>query len=224
MLMSIERLEPDPLIDSLVADLDSVEPRRAGREMLLIAGLILVELLVFVMLREARPDMPEAMTTPAFWWKAATFAVIGGLSVTALLVSLDPATTNNGRLSALWRGLAITAPLALALGWIIDAGASGSHALAARLEWRDGLDCLLNVGLLSLPLVLVFGMLMRRGAPTQPARTSAAAGLAAAGFGAFVFAFHCPHDDPLYVMVWYGGAVLIVAGLARLVLPRIARW
>ncbi len=65
---------------------------------------------------------------------------------------------------------------------------------------------------------------MRRGAPTQPTRTAAAAGLAAAGFGAFVFAFHCPHDDPLYVAVWYGGAVLAVTGLARLILPRLTRW
>jgi hypothetical protein len=141
-----------------------------------------------------------------------------------MLTSLDPATTTARRLAGFWRGIAIAAPAALALGWLIDAGASGRSALVARLEWRDGVDCLVNIALLTLPLVLAFGVLMRRGAPTQPGRTSAAAGLAAAGFGAFVFAFHCPHDDPLYVAVWYGGAVLAVTGAARLLLPRLTRW
>lgn len=222
--MSIERLHPDPLIDALVADLGSVAPRRPAYEVLLIAGLIGVELLLFVTLRTLRPDMPAAMATPAFWWKSGAFAVIAVLAAAAMLVSLDPAAANQRRSARLWRWLGLAAPLALALGWLIDAGASDRAALLARLQWREGVDCLLNVGLLSLPLVLLLGVLMRRGASTQPARTAAAAGLAAAAFGAVIFALHCPHDDPLYVAVWYGGGVLAVAGLARGVLPRLTRW
>jgi hypothetical protein len=217
-------MQTDFLIDQLVADLDPVRPRSRGREAVMLAGLILVEILLFLTLQELRPDMPEAMATAAFWWKSGSFAVIAILAAAAMLTSLDPATTTPRRLAGLWRGLAIFAPVALVLGWLIDAGASGRADLLARLEWRDGVDCLANIALLTLPLVLAFGLLMRRGAPTQPGRTSAAAGLAAAGFGAFVFAFHCPHDDPLYVAVWYGGAVLAVTGLARLVLPRLVRW
>jgi len=60
--------------------------------------------------------------------------------------------------------------------------------------------------------------------PTLPSRSAGAAGLAAAGIGAWVFAFYCDHDDPLYVAVWYGVAVLGVSGLTRLVLPRLIRW
>ncbi len=220
--MSIDT--PNAFLDGLAADLGAVKPRQPGREAMLIAVLIVAELVLFSVLHDLRPDMPAAMETPAFWWKSASFAIIAALAAAAMLVSLDPATTTARQLSGLWRALAVAAPLALATGWLIDAGASGRNALLARLEFREGLDCLANIGLLSLPLVLAFGLLMRRGAPTQPARTAAAAGLAAAGFGAFVFAFHCPHDDPLYVAMWYGGGVLAVAGLARLVLPRLTRW
>ncbi len=161
--MSIERLHPDPLIDALVADLGSVAPRRPAYEVLLIAGLIGVELLLFVTLRTLRPDMPAAMATPAFWWKSGAFAVIAVLAAAAMLVSLDPAAANQRRSARLWRWLGLAAPLALALGWLIDAGASDRAALLARLQWREGVDCLLNVGLLSLPLVLLLGVLMRRG-------------------------------------------------------------
>jgi hypothetical protein len=222
--MPTDLAAPDPLIDALVADLGAVTPRRWTHEVALLAGLIVIEAALFVSLNALRDDMPRAMASMAFWWKAGSFGLIALIAAAAMLVSLDPATTHARRLSGLWRALGLVAPAALALGWLIDAGASGRAALLARLEWQEGLDCLANIGLLSLPLVLALAVLMRRGAPTRPDRTATAAGLAAAGFGSFVFAFHCPHDDPLYVAVWYGGAVLAVTGLARTILPRLVRW
>ncbi len=222
--MPTEIMPRDPLIDALVADLAVVRPRRWTREALLLGGLVAVEILLFVAIRGVRPDMPQAMDGMAFWWKAASLLVFAGLSAAAVLVSLDPAVTTARRLAPLRRALALAAPVALVLGWLIDAGAAGSAALLARLDWRDGVDCLANVAILALPLVAMLALLMRRGASTRPAQTAMAAGLAAAGFGAFIFAFHCSHDDPLYVAVWYGGAVLMVALLSRLVLPRLVRW
>jgi hypothetical protein len=214
----------DPLIDGLVADLGPVRPRRWQLEAAMLAGLALVEMLLFITVIGVRSDMPEAMGAMNFWWKSGSLAALALLSAAAVLVSLDPATTTARRLSPLWRALAIAVPVLLAMGWLLDAGAAGRAVLIARLDWREGLDCLKNVGILSLPPVIALGLLMRRGASTQPGRTALAAGLAAAGLGAFVFAFHCDHDDPLYVAVWYGGAVAGVAGLARLILPRLTRW
>ena len=216
-------MQTEQLIDKLVADLPPVRPRSRMQEIAVVAGLLLLEILLFALLRDARPDMPQAMATPASWWKSAGFGLFAALAAAAMLVSLDPATPQR-HIAGLWRTLAIAAPSVLALGWLIDAGASGRTALLARLDWRDGADCFVNIIVLTLPLILVFAVLMRRGAPTKPTRTAAAAGLAAAASGAFVFAFQCPHDDPLYVAVWYGGAVVTVAGLSRLLLPRLARW
>jgi hypothetical protein len=49
-------------------------------------------------------------------------------------------------------------------------------------------------------------------------------GLAAAAWGAFVFVFACPSNDPLYIAVWYSLGCGIVTAISRLVLPRLSRW
>jgi hypothetical protein len=78
--------------------------------------------------------------------------------------------------------------------------------------------------LLSLPAMAALGVLMRRGAPTDIGGTSLTAGIAAAAWGAFVFVFACPADDPLYIAVWYVVGCGLVTMFARVVLPRLASW
>jgi hypothetical protein len=67
-------------------------------------------------------------------------------------------------------------------------------------------------------------LLMRRGAPTDTRGTSLLVGLAAAAWGAFVFVFACPFNDPLYIAVWYSVGCGTVTLLSRFVLPRLAHW
>ncbi|KAB7647612.1 NrsF family protein [Polymorphobacter fuscus] len=215
---------PDRLIDRLVADLVIVTPPRPMRDAWRVAALVVAEMLVFGLWRGANPDLPWLLESPAFWWKLLGFGLIGTASVLFLLASLDPALTMARRQASLWRATAITAAGVMAVGWRIDAAIPGTSELSARLEWREGLDCLANILLLALPLLLALGLLVQRGAPTRPGRTAVAAGLGAAGLATFVFALHCPHLDVVYIAAWYGGAVLVVAGLARLLLPRLARW
>jgi len=78
--------------------------------------------------------------------------------------------------------------------------------------------------LLSIPPLLALAVLGQRGAPTDLRRTPLLIGLAAAAWGAFVFVFACPFNDPLYILTWYGLACGIVTLVARLVLPRLAHW
>ena len=222
--MTSDLFAPDSLIDGLVADLRPAPPRRVWREAAFLAGLVVAELIVFLVLRDLRPDIGDAMTSMAFWWKLLSLMALALLAAAATLVSLDPATTTLRETTGVWRALALAATVILAIGWAIDAGAPGDATLAARLGWREGGKCLAAILLLSLPLIMVFGVLMRKGASTHPRRTASAAGLAAAGLAAGVFALHCPHDDPLYIVVWYGSAAGLVGGLARTVLPRLLRW
>jgi hypothetical protein len=82
----------------------------------------------------------------------------------------------------------------------------------------------MHIVTLSIPAMVALALLMRRGAPGDNRASALAAGAAGAAWGALVFAFKCPHDDPLYIMVWYavGGSIVVFA--ARLVLPLLSRW
>jgi len=77
---------------------------------------------------------------------------------------------------------------------------------------------------LSIPPAVAFGVLARGGTPTDHAGTTLAAGLSSAAWGAFVFAFGCPSDAPLYIAVWYTVDSSIVTIVGRAVLPRLPRW
>ena len=71
----------DSLVDSLVAALAPVRPRRAWRDGILVLVLALTELTLVLMFSRPRPDLLVAMHGPMFWWKMASclaLALTGG--------------------------------------------------------------------------------------------------------------------------------------------------
>jgi hypothetical protein len=213
-------MRTDVLIDRLISELKPVRRRTALRDAIVLVVLCAVELGLFLALGLMRPDMPMAMHLPSFWWKLASLGLIALVSGTVAIVSLDPVRSPR-------RGLRWTAALivvCLAIGWILDASRDGYSVLLARLDWPSGLQCLYKMVVLSVPAVIGLGLLMRRGAPTNGGGTALAAGLAAAAWGAFVFVFTCPFDDPFYVAVWYSLGCGTVTLFARFTLPRLTRW
>lgn len=208
------------LIDRLTADLRPVRRRSPRRDLLLLLALGVAETIFYLLLRGMRPDMDAAMVEPSFWWKAGSLAVLVVVGGVTAFGSFDPAGSPRRGL----RAAGIVAALVLASGWMIDAAGDGGQVLLDRLAWRDGIDCLFAVVVLSLPPILALGLMMRRGAPTDPRRTASAVGLTAAAWGGLVFVFRCPHDDPLYIVFWFAASILLVVLAARLILPRLARW
>ena len=208
------------LVDRLVSDLKPVRPRSVAREGLILVGIGCVEFALFVAMGAMRPDMPAAMDQPSFWWKLASLGMIAGLSGAVALLSFDPVESPRRGLRWLW----ILVCVCLAVGWAIDAAHDGWPALATRLNWHDGLQCVAKMVLLAIPAVIGLGVLMRRAAPSDQRGTALAAGIAAAAWGAFVFVFACPYDDPLYIAVWYAVGCGLVTLVARLVLPPLTRW
>ena len=210
----------DRLLEHLVADLKPVRRRTRGRDALIFSALCGVELVLFLALGFMRPDMSMAMAQPSFWWKLGSLGIIALVGGSVAILSLDPVESPRRGL----RWLLALVTVCLAVGWGLDAVRDGIDALVARCDWRDGLVCVYKMVLLSVPPVVGLGLLMRRGAPTDTGGTALAVGIAAAAWGAFVFVFACPHDDPLYIAVWYAIGCGLVTLFARLVLPRLTRW
>ncbi len=210
----------DPLIDRLASELKPVRRRTAWSDALALLVLCAIELGLFVVMGMARSDMPMAMHLPSFWWKLASLGLIGLVSGSVAIVSLDPVRSPRRGL----RWIVALIALCLASGWLLDASRDGFSTLISRLDWLNGLQCVYEMAVLSAPAVIGLGLLMRRGAPTDHAGTALAAGLAGAAWGAFVFVFACPFDDPLYVAVWYSLGCGVVTLFARFTLPRLTRW
>ena len=218
--MSSRNASSERIIDRLVDDLQPVRPRAAWRDGLQLGALALAELALVLMIGQQRADLHTAMRGTMFWWKMGSVFAVAVAGLAALVLSLDPAEgPRRGR-----RLIASVAAGALLAGAVIGGIAALPGSVSARLDVREGLLCLRNTLVLSLPMVLAIIWVARRAAPTRPRSVATVAGVAAAGWGAFVFAWSCDHSDPLYVVVWYGTAVLLGAGLGRWLLPRALRW
>lgn len=210
----------DAFADSLAAGLKPVTRRTPARDWTAFALLAAAELIAYAGLRGMRPDMPMAMGLMAFWWKGLSLLVLAVIGVATTITALAPERSARRGL----RGLGIAAAVAVALGWIVDASRAGPADLIARLDWREGLSCVGAVVILAAPALGALVVLMRRGAPTDPRRTATAAGAAAAAWGGAVFTLRCPHDDPLYIAVWFAVAILAIMAFARVTVPRLTRW
>ena len=211
----------DTLVDRLASALPPVRRRRVGIDAAIVAGLVAVELALFLAIGLMRHDMPRAMDHMSFWWKLGSLGVIAAVAAPTAILSFDPARSPRRGLRLVLAAVA----LSLAVGWGIDVLAeNGPALLVARLDWHQGLGCVWKMVALSMPPLVGLALLMRRGAATEPEASALAVGLAASALGAFVFVFACPKDDPFYIAIWYAVGCGVVTLIARLALPRLTRW
>ena len=135
----------DPLIDGLIADLRPVAPRRRALEMAVLLAIGGVESLLFVMWAGTRPDLLQTIGTPAFLWKAISAAFVAVLAIAATLLSLDPAAGKRPLLARLWWAIGAVLAATLVAGLIIEPTTREGIGVATRLQWREGLNCLVTV-------------------------------------------------------------------------------
>lgn len=208
----------DRLLDDLAAGLAPVRRQSWTRDAGLLVLLGAVELVLFLWAGMGRHDMPHAMHGPAFWWKVGGTGVVALAASWVAIRSFAPEVSPRRGL----QGLGILVAATIALGFL---AVEPHHAsMMARLSWRNGVNCMIVMIMLSLPFLGALALLMRNGAASRPGPSALAAGIASAGWGAFVFAFACRGDDPLYVTVWYLAGCGVATMAARWLLPRAARW
>lgn len=210
----------DLLIDRLSRDLKPVRRQSVWRDIAIIAVICIAEIIVFFVLGAALPDMPMRMHQPTFWWRLVSLGLIAVISGIAAILSFTP--TYSPRRALRW--LLVVIGVCLAAGLCIGAGPDDLESLARRIDWTNGIQCAAKMIALSVPPVLGLGALMRRGAATDGSRTALLVGIAGAAWGAFVFVFACPFNDPLYIAVWYTGGCGTVVLVSRAILPHLSRW
>lgn len=213
-------MRTESLIDRLSESLRPVRRRSIVREALLLLLLAVVEIAAFLGMGFVRPDMPMAMEAPSFWWKLTSLGLIAVLGAGVAILSADPVRSPRRGL----RWILVCILTIFVSGWLIDEINNGFEDLLRRLDWTQGLQCVWKMVALSIPPAIALGVLVRRGAPTDRAGTALAAGLSSAAWGAFVFVFACPSDDPLYIAVWYSVGCSIVTVVGRAVLLQLSRW
>ena len=208
------------LLERLVDDLRPSRRRRPGIEAMAILLLCALELALLLGTGFARRDMTQAMSQASFWWKLGSLGLLAvGGGFTSIL-SFDPARSPRRGL----RWLLALVALCVGAGWFVATPHAALSALLARIDSSGGIVCVAKIMVLSIPPLLGLGLLMRRAAPTEPGHTALAVGITAAACGAFMFVFACPHDDPLYIAVWYLVGCGLVTLATRLLLPILTRW
>lgn len=206
----------DALILGLSADLAPVRRRSLRREVGTLVVLAAGELALILMAGGMRPDMGGVILTPFMAWKIGGLALLACVSGAVALRSYAPPAASRRELAFAF-ALAL---LVMAAGFLVTSAAESGQPLIERLSPERGLRCATAIVVLSLPLMGLLAVLMRRAAPVHPKRSALATGLAAATCGALVFTVCCPANDPLYIAVWYAVGIAAVAAAARWLLPR----
>ena len=206
----------ESLIADLSSDLTPVQRRSMLREGGLVLALGAAELMLFLGLGVMRPDMSHMAGSPFLMWRVGSLGLLAVIACVLAIRSFSP--TAHPR-----PGLMLASAIAVAAivgGAFVTPDGASARALLDRINPTSGILCATWIFALSLPIVALLGALMRRAAPTQPRLSALASGIAAGTCGAFVFAFCCPFNDPLYVVVWYSIGCAAVTAVARWCLPR----
>jgi hypothetical protein len=93
-----------------------------------------------------------------------------------------------------------------------------------RLIGSNAVNCMTLIPLLASGPLVLFIAALRSGAPADPGRSGAMAGLAASSLAAVFYAMNCFDDSPLFVITWYPLAMLAVVSAGYFAGIRYLRW
>ena len=211
---------PD-LIESLATGLRPTRRGLVARRMALglCIGVALTAALV-LLAWGPRPDLAAAVATPPFWMKFAFTGslCLAGLRIAGRLARPDGELPRGATLAfaAVLGAMTAMAAVELLRAPEADYGRLVMGATSATCPWL--------IALLAIPLLAAILWAMRAMAPTQLTLAGAAAGLAAGGASAFVYAVSCDESAMPFVLVWYGLGIALPTAAGAMLGNRVLRW
>ncbi len=142
----------------------------------------------------------------AFWVSQIAAVVAGLLATRAAFASVVPGLSDHSRV---WAGLAAL----VWLGTLVVASPRGfdwATVPAASHEWL----CVGFIVIGGAPLMLVLAMMLRRGAPLNPAMTASFAALAVGCLANVGACLSLPHGNSAVTFAWHGGVVVVLVSVA----------
>ncbi len=161
-----------------------------------------------------RRDLFGILGTGTYAFKlAVTLLLAGGLAIVVRHMARPGSSARA--LLALAPGL-----LLLLAGALFDT--TGFPFLGARAVSVP--VCLAAIMLAAAPALVIVLAAMKRGIPTKLTRAGAAAGALAGALGAAAYTLACVNDGALFVAVWYGVAIIAMAGVGAVLGRWVLRW
>lgn len=114
-------------------------------------------------------------------------------------------------------------PLGL-MGLLLQGIVTGRAASFAEVDAFAVVRCFAIAALSALAVGAALVVWMRRAAPTDLAGVGWSTGWAAAGLGTFAYSLFCPASAPGFVTTVYPAAMLLVAVVFRLAVPKLVHW
>ncbi|MGE0178308.1 MAG: NrsF family protein [Sphingomonas sp.] len=212
-------MAPSLDLDRLADELTPVRRLRPAGGALAVAAATGLAAVLTSILIGPRPDLAEGAIHPMFLMRAGLLFLLGAASLVAVIGMARPAVGNHRND---WRW-ALAAAALVPMAAIVIATAGGPP-LAERIYPSNGAQCLLFTLGGGLVIGAALTLWLRHGAPTSPERAGLLVGLASGSFAAFAYSLHCPHNDLVYIGLWYTLAVALVTALGRLAIPPLIRW
>jgi hypothetical protein len=165
-----------------------------------------------------RPDLKAAMAGGTFWMKffyVLTVALLG-----LWIVERQARAGADSRRPFL---LLVVPVVAMIVAASVELSAPRADS-ATLIMGTSASVCPFLIAMLSLPIFAGLMLALRRLAPTRLTLAGAGAGLAAGGWAATVYAFHCPESGAPFIVIWYSLGMVLAAGLGALTGRFALRW
>lgn len=211
-------MKTDDLIDALAAGLQPARPAQLNP--LLLACAAAASVAAVTLLLGVRPALVEILSSPTTWMKGLYTAGLTGAALWLSFRAGRPGADTRAPLAA----LGAIVGLALLWGAVELVTTAGDERLADWLG-RTWTICGRNILLVSAAAVVPTFLSARRLAPTRPAFSGFALGVATGGIAATAYGvLHCPESTVAFVATWYTLGVA-AAGLIGAAAGRFAlRW